>query len=415
MRSILILTLKDLRRRFRDPTALLLNLAIPLAIIGMIFLAFGRGGSGGQNAPVLKIVMVDLDGTPLSNLLSGAPRNSEMAQRLDVSQAKTREEGLALLKEKDAAALLLIPQGFMDALLAGSNAELELIKNPSQSIMPIVAQQGLDVAALYLSGARRLLGADAPLLRDLVKGRGWENADAVMTLSRTIYDRMSTVADLLLPPIITFKTEQAAGTAGFNWLGWMYPGMVVMALLYIGLLQMRDLLHERDGGTLRRLLAAPVGAPQVLLSKVFSVAVVVAIAELLLLTLGAFVFGVKWVHPGALAVASLVIVFAVTGFMALFFALVRTERQGDAFGGILVMVMSLLGGAFIPPQVLPAAMQTVSKITVNHWANEALRTLAAEGTLGQIGLPLAVLFALGLVSTFLGVLLLSRRHLRGAL
>ena len=73
-RSILILTLKDLRRRMADPAALLLNLAIPVAIVGSMALTFGRAGAGRENVPVLRLVLVDLDDSPLSNLVGGSPQ-----------------------------------------------------------------------------------------------------------------------------------------------------------------------------------------------------------------------------------------------------------------------------------------------------------------------------------------------------
>ncbi len=188
-----------------------------------------------------------------------------------------------------------------------------------------------------------------------------------------------------------------------------------MALLFVGLVQMRDLLREREGGTLRRQLAAPIGVSHLLLSKVLAVAAVVAVAHLLMLGLGSLAFNVPWGSLPALISVSLALVFAVTGFASLFFSLVRTERQGGAFGGILVMVMSLLGGAFIPPQVLPETMRRISYLTLNHWGNEALRALTMGGGWSEVRTSLAVLAIFDLVSISLGMVFLRRRHLKGAL
>ena len=55
MRLIMVLIAKDLRRRIADPAGLILNLAIPLAIAGMMALAFG-GRSGAASTPVMRIV-----------------------------------------------------------------------------------------------------------------------------------------------------------------------------------------------------------------------------------------------------------------------------------------------------------------------------------------------------------------------
>ncbi len=210
--SILMLTLKDLRRRMDDPAALLLNLAIPVAIVGTMALTFGRAGGGQENVPVLRLVLVDLDDSPLSNLVGGSPQNSEMSKRLEVRKAATRAEGLELMRKENLAALLVIPKGFMDSLFEGKPTEFELLKNPAQSVMPIAAQQGLEVLALYLSTARRFLGDDAQRIRDLIlKGRGWDDTADIAVFIETLRQRILGIRDLLLPPLIEFRTVNAGG------------------------------------------------------------------------------------------------------------------------------------------------------------------------------------------------------------
>ena len=418
MRLILVLVAKDLRRRIADPAGLLLNLAIPLAIAGMMALAFG-GRGGAPSTPVMRIVAVDLDETPISGFLTGASQSPEAAGRIEIKRAASRDEGLAFMHDGEFAATLVIPSGFSDALLGGNRTQLELVKNPAQNIMPVVAQQGGEVVALYLSVAGRLLGDEAPRIRELLDGGGWGDSAGLAAMLSTLYSRVNASRDLLFPPIIEVretqkrKTEDAAG--GINWMAWMYPGILVMGLLFTGVTQMRDLLYERTAGTLKRQLAAPLGAAQVLLAKVLSVALVVAVAHVSLLAVGWAAFGVEWGAIGPLAAVSALLVLAVTGFAALIFAVVRTERQGDAFGGILTMLMSMMGGAFIPVQALPEWLRDLSRFTVNHWGNEALRALSSGGGWAEVRTYMMALALLGTISTGLGVLLLRTRHMRGAL
>ena len=420
MRLILVLLAKDLRRRIADPAGLLLNLAIPLAIAGMMALAFGGRGQT-PNTPVMRIVAVDLDETPLSGFLAGASQNPEAAGRIEIRRAPSRPEGLAILHDEEFAAIIVIPRGFSDALLGGVATQLELVKNPAQNIMPIVAQQGGEVVALYLSVARRLLGDEAPRIRRLLDddGGGWSDSVGLAAMLATLYSRVDTSRDLLFPPIIEVREpeKRKAGDAagGVNWMAWMYPGILVMGLLFTGMTQMRDLLYERTAGTLKRQLVAPLGAAQLLLAKVLSVAVVVAVAHLSLLAVGSVAFGVDWGAVGPLAAVSALLVLAVTGFAALVFAVVRTERQGDAFGAILTMLMSMMGGAFIPTQALPVWLRDLSRFTVNHWGNEALRALSSGGGWAEVRTYMMALALLGAISTGLGVLLLRTRHMRGAL
>jgi ABC-2 type transport system permease protein len=419
VRTIAILTLKDLRRRLADPAALLLNLAVPLVMAGMMALAFGGRGKGNDGAtPTLRLLVVNQDEGPVGRAMAGASQSPEAAGRLEIKQASSREEGLRRLREEDAAALLLIPKNFSTDLLEGRDVELELLKNPAESIMPVVAQQGAEVVALYLSIGARLFDRQGRRIEELFKGKGWDDAQAIATLVTDLYGRVRGLGDFLIPPLIevtTHREKEEVKRGGMDFMAWMYPGMMMMGLLFTGIVQMRDLLREGDAGTLRRQLTAPIGAGQVLVAKVASVAAVVAIALVFLLLAGCWAFGVRWGPLAPLAVTCAAIVLAVTGFAALLFSLVRTERQGDAFGGILTMLMSLLGGAFFPPQIVPEWMQGLSRLTLSYWGHGALRGLASgrgwEGVRGD----LPVLAVIGAVLTLAGVLILRRRHLRGAL
>ena len=419
MGLVFALTRKDLKRRLADPGGLLVSLAIPLAIAGVMILTFGNPGGGNQDSegPRLRMVVVNLDQGPLSEILSGATQNSEANKRMEVKQAADRDEGMRLLREEEYAAMLVIPKGFGADVFNGRKTSLEVLKNPAQSVMPIAAQQIAEVAALYLSGGSKLLGDNGPRLEALFANGGWNDTVSLTALVTTMSSKMRVVDEVLLPPLVEIEEEKKKDDTGggFDLISWMFPGMIMMAMLFVGMTQMKDLLRERDAGTLRRQLVAPVGAGQVLIAKVISVSVVVAISYAVLAVLGAAAMGIHWGPLLPMAAGSLMLVLAVTGFSALIFSLVRTERQGDALGGILTMVMSLLGGAFVPVQAMPDWMARIARGTVTFWGNETLRALAAGGGWAEVKPYLSVLAALGLVMTSLGVFLMRRRHLGGAL
>jgi ABC-type Na+ efflux pump permease subunit len=427
MRPILVFMLHDLRRRWAQPWGLLMSLAIPLAMAGMMALVFGSTGDE-DKTPVLRVLVLDQEGNDsrLGEVLAGASQNPEAAKHLDVLRVYSREEGLAKMRSDGYAALLVLPAGLLENLLDGKAVELELLRNPAQAIMPIAAKQMTEVLALYLSAGVRLLGDDGPRLRLLLEGEGWGNAAGLAVLATTVYAKVQSSRTLLFPPILEVErvrdaaaAEAAAAGGGpkgaFNFMGWMYPGMAVMGLLFVALNQMRDLLREREGGTLRRMLASPATVSQVLLGKVLGVAAVSAIALTLLLAIGAAAFGIDWGSPLPLAGVSLLLVFTVTGFAALVLAVVRTERQADTVGGVVVMLMSLLGGSFFPTQIFPPWLQKVALVTLNYWAQSALRALSGGAGREELLPAVTVLAAIAVTTTLAGIMLLRRRHLRGAL
>lgn len=417
MRLLASLVAKDLRRRVAEPAGILVSFAIPLALSGAMALAFGNRG-GEPQTPVMRLLFLDLDDTPLTSFIAGSSQNPEAAKRMVVKPVHSREEGLRLLKDEEYNAILVLPRGFSDDLLEGRRTEIEIVKNPAQRFMPVVAEQGAEVVSLYLTVGRRFLGDDAERLQKLFEGNGWDDAAGIAAMITSAYLRVRAADSYLFPPIIEAKTSQtkaAAGQGGFDLMGWMYPGMVVMGLLFVGTTQMGDLLRERAGGTLKRQLAAPVSPVLVLLSKVIGTAAVLSISAAVLIGMGTLAFGIHWGPPLPFLTTVILLVLACTGFSALLFALVRTERQGDAFGGILIMVMSLLGGAFVPEQAMPPVLRSISLFTVNRWGHAALRELTGGRGWEAIGGYLAVLAAMGFVFTLAGGLLLRSRHLRGAL
>lgn len=412
--------MKDLRRRLARPQGLAINLAIPLVLAGMMLLAFGNLGKKKDDDaafPPIPILVLDEDKSVLSRFLAGAGANEETRKHLDIRPVADRAEGLARLRD-EAAGLLVLPKGFGDAVLSGKKVEIELVKNPAQSVMPLVAEEGGQVLALYLSIAAKLLGGDGQKLVALTNGKGWDDPVAIAALITTVRERLTGVQDLLLPPLIEVKDEKAEakrGAGGFDFMSFMFPGMIVMGLFFVGLTQMSDLLTEGEAGTLRRMLVAPVGPGTVLVSKVVAVGLVVLASAALLLAVGVAGFGISWGPPLPLAVATGVLCLAVTGFAAILYSVVRTARQGSAFGSVIVMVMSLLGGAFVPTEMLPAWMQGLSLLTVSHWGNAMMRALSTGGGWDGIATPALVLAILGAGATTIGTALLHRRYVRGRL
>ena len=110
MRFVWESAVKDLRRLLRDPAALLVWLAIPLAVGALMMLAFGGTEPTTIEAQAL---VADHDRTMASRLFVAG------LDRLPVVAADTVDEarGRARVAAGKASALLVIPQGFQSAFL----------------------------------------------------------------------------------------------------------------------------------------------------------------------------------------------------------------------------------------------------------------------------------------------------------
>jgi ABC-2 type transport system permease protein len=103
-----------------------------------------------------------------------------------------------------------------------------------------------------------------------------------------------------------------------------------------------------------------------------------------------------------------------SGILMLITSFVGSERQGDTLATIVIMVSSMLGGAFVPISQMPKFLLPVAASTPVYWSVEGFSKL----TIGGGGFPdiapnLAVLFGVGGLCIVIGSRLLQRKLERG--
>jgi ABC-2 type transport system permease protein len=90
-------------------------------------------------------------------------------------------------------------------------------------------------------------------------------------------------------------------------------------------------------------------------------------------------------------------------------SLASNPSQAGALGPALGMMLALLGGAMVPLEVFPAAMQQAARLTPHAWAMEALAAARVAGAgLGDILPQLTVL--LGFAVVFFAIAGMRFRH-----
>ena len=419
-RQIVLLVRKDLLRRLRNPLSTILVLAFPLIFAGILTLAFGTGGT---QTPKVRLLIDNQDGGLLGTLVSQAFTRPESAQYFEVEKAGP--DALTRLEKGEFSALLRIPKNLTQAFLDGRAVELELVRNPSQSILPEVAEQTAQVLADGLSAASYSLRGPIDELRPLFGSGQGPTDQSVATVSVTINQWIRKSGKYVFPPAITLKnvqlekpdakgaTASAASPMASVFL-FVLPGLAVFALFTLGDMVMRDLLGEGTRGTLRRVLAGPVRPGTLVVAKSLTAAVV-AVGGLLVLAAIAGLVAHHGVDFIAFALLSLALVACVTGLASTIYGLARSERQGSTIGSALYLILAFSGGAFLPLENLPRAMRAISPASLFYWGTQGYqKLLVTGGGLPDVLLHIGVLAGSGLVLLALGGMLLRRRILRGA-
>jgi len=384
---------KDLRRRAQDPLALLLWLAIPAVIGGLMSTLFG--GSDGPK-PRAQILLVDQDQSFLTQMLGGAGGPSGGGDSPFVFESVELEAGRERIDAGDGTALLVIPEGFTEAVLREEPVVLELVTNPAQRILPGMAEEALAIlseGAFYL---HRLFGDE---LRTLIDGPE-DGADffedlRVAELSASINRRMRGLDQYLFPAAIELETEllraptEEAPSPGFGQL--FFPGLLFMMLFFMAQGQSEDLWSERSAGTLRRVVTTPGQTGGFLLGKLLAIGVIIALLTGLAAALGAWAFDLEFVSllPGLVWAVATGVVMTLVMFVVQLFA--STQRAGNLLGNVIVFPLLMAGGSFFPFEAMPGGMADIGRSTPNGWALMQMKSLFA-GELAGAALGSAVLW-----------------------
>ena len=399
MRFLLSAARKDLLRIRNDWPALLLWIGIPLMVGGLLVLVFG-----GDASPQAKLLVADSDGTLVGRLLTGGFQQGPLADLVVVEPVELAE-GRRRMEEGDASGLLVIPEGFGGAVLNGEPAVLELVTNPSQTVLPEILEETLDIELQAAEVLRRVF--DDPIERivsDMELTGAAEDggfpADTSVAAIATAFNRSGEEAGAwLLPPAIELETVAGEGEE-FDFAGAFFPGMLILAILFMASGLSIDLWSEKRQGTLERALAAPRSAGWLLGGKWLAGSAALAAVSAIGLVAGRWLFGIE-VENLPLAFLWLTLVgLALLALFTVVQVLARSERAANVLVNAITLPLAMLGGSFFPFEAMPEWMASLGRLTPNGWALLRLRAVmdgAPEpGVLGaSMAAAVGVALALG--------------------
>ena len=433
MRVLLTLAFKDLRILLADRMGMIFTVFFPLVYAVFFGLIFSGGGEGGRSQ--IPVALVDADSTARSIAFV---ESLAVSEELRVVYHSDLEQARQSVRRGSCTAMILLPTGFGDRLgrfMSGDPAELQIGVDPSRK-----AEAGMLQAVLFQTAAEFMqLGfldldtqrQDLAVLRDTLRvDEGEEDLGYLLTF----FDAL----DLFLAEEqerVTENDENALGSAEqeeANWGGFTplkveelsiqrersgppnaftvsFPQGVVWGLLGATAGFALGLVLERRRGTLRRLLASPLGWTKILGGRALACFFFCLIMSFLLILVGALFFGVQVQQPGLMLLVLLAIALCFTGVMMITASLGRTEASVGGIGWGMNLLMAMLGGGMVPLFFMPHWMQQVGVISPVRWAVLGIEGCLWRGfTLSELLLPIGVLVTIGLGCLGLGVTLLKR-------
>jgi ABC-2 type transport system permease protein len=356
----------------RDHRSVGLIVVVPMVVMGLLGYILRL-----ENAPLaIGIVVEDLGILlPTGARISAADRLIELLgeqERLTV-QAATAEEAEGLVREGALDAVVVLSEGFTQALAQGGEPRVELVlegSNPSQ-------RQAVTFALT------------AALAQGLPAGPPGSAR-----------------------PNVEFETRYIYGGEEYDFLDSFAPVYIAFfAFFFVFMLTGVSFLRERSQGTMERLLATPVGRGEIVLGYMlgFGLFALVQSAVVLLFT----IFVLRIDYAGSLALVFLVEALLTVGAVNLgifLSAYARTELQVVQFIPVVIVPQVLLSGVILPVDNLPRLLRGIASLMPLTYANRAMIDVMIRGLgLQAITTELAALLGFALAALVLGALSIRRQ------
>jgi len=196
---------------------------------------------------------------------------------------------------------------------------------------------------------------------------------------------------------------------GYTGIDYLLPPYLVMAVMSVAIVNMGiSFAAQRASGALKRLGGTPLPRITLLLAKVFSSAVFIAVACLLLLVLAVTAYHAQ-VRGNPLDVL-VALAIGIAAFSAIGVALGGTIAAdcAAAITNAIYLPLLFLGGSFVPVDRMPTALKDLAELLPPAHLVDALQTILVRGQ----GLP-ATGWNLPLVAAWgIAALLVAGRRLR---
>ncbi len=160
------------------------------------------------------------------------------------------------------------------------------------------------------------------------------------------------------------------------------PAWTIFAMFFIVIPLGGTLLKEREDGSLLRLKLMPGSYTQLLLGKVIFYVLVCFVQFALMMAVGVFLIpyvGLPALQMGnhffALAVIAIAIAFAATSYGVLIGTIFKTPSQSLTFGSVSVVILSAIGGIWLPIYVMPPFLQKLGAISPLGWGLDGINDL----------------------------------------
>lgn len=320
-----------------------------------------------------------------------------------------KKEALELLKDKEIDSVVVLPENFIYDMNINflttyrNEVDVEVIGDPDKSISAQIVESIM--TAFVDNSSSMIIGKNVFIEKALEEGASFE-----------IFNSLDTVIDSITEGLEDGRIEvndiTLEGRKPVSSFGYYSVAMTTMFILFSAGLGARSLLEEKDNITYQRILISGTSKANIVIGKFFTVFFLALIQITSMITFSTFALGVEWGNMLNVIAISLFACFAVSGLGTMIGAF--TFRSGNykmanVFETIIIQGMALVGGSFIPIEIMPSFIQKLSLLSVNGLALKSFHKVMMGYEFASICKYLLSLFGIGILCIVITLYVLKER------
>ena len=337
MRNILVLIKNNLRVDIlKNPFGFLIGLLAPVAILYLMLMVIG-GNSG-----YIKIGVVNNDNSKTSNLIIDSLKDKE---GYNVNEIK-KEEIQNLFSENAINVAIEIKDRFEKEIIDGNVSKIKITAIEDDGIGNLIK----DLVNMEMNNIREI---------SLVSDRNEE------LYHKAIDNYSSNIS-------VNINKESLNDLHSDYSSSQIYIGFLIMFMLIRGMRTAYRIFDEKDENIYMRIFMAPVRTSEYYLADIISGYITILIQVIL----GIVSINLLNVETG-LRNIELFIILALVGLVSISLALCcrafsRNRTEASNIFNFANMLLLMVGGAFVPLEIMPPLIEKISYFTPVRWAMQSI-------------------------------------------
>jgi ABC-2 type transport system permease protein len=366
--------LAGIRKEFlvlvRDLAGLAVLFILPVILLVVVTVAQENGIRSTRDAKA-EVLLIPGSNTPLSDSIESAMKGSGLFRVIRTIRGDpvSQETAISLIRKGEYPACLV---------LQGNDSSMVIWLDPT---LQESYKQSLAGSLTFL-----IKGVQARMAMQRLSATAGPGMDSVME------KKMQEIRDEL-PPVEKVYPVRDQSTIKPTLVQNNIPGFILFAMFFIVIPLSGSLISEKKEGPLFRLRTLPAAGMILLSSKVVVYLAVCLIQFLLMIFIGIMAFPAFFgypplqlgSHPAVILLATIASALAAIGFGTLIGAGSRSHSQAALTGSILVVILGVVSGTFLPLYLLPAGIRFIGNASPMRWGIDCyIELFVRDGNLAGI-------------------------------